>query len=53
MARTRSMAIAALAASALIFTPSAAYAHDGHTSTAVASSSRFRNELGALPRIPD
>ena len=39
MARTRSMAIAALAASALIFTPSGAAAHDGlHTRTAVASS---------------
>jgi hypothetical protein len=39
VARIRSMAIAALAASALIFTPSAASAHDGlRTSTAVASS---------------
>jgi hypothetical protein len=37
--RTRSMAIAALAASALIFTPSSASAHDGlHTRTAVAGS---------------
>ena len=39
MARTRSMATAALAASALIFTPSGAAAHDGlHTRAAVASS---------------
>jgi hypothetical protein len=39
VARTRSMAIAALAASALIFTPAAASAHNGlHASTAVASS---------------
>jgi superoxide dismutase, Cu-Zn family len=39
VARTRATAIAALAASALIFTPSAAFAHDDlHSSTAVASS---------------
>ncbi len=41
MARTRSMAIPALAACALIFTPTAANAHDGlHARTAFASSGR-------------
>jgi hypothetical protein len=41
VARTRSMAIPALAACALIFTPTAANAHDGlHARTAFASSGR-------------